>query len=238
MKIRFVGRLIALGLATLAAGAQAQVGTGTLSGWAHVGDVASQDGSLWLSTAFVDGVDDGGGLPFSGSAVDIGSVEAAAGVAPYALDLAPGDHATEGSLASQTFSAIACQTLSFRWTFSTAETWFEDHAFVVINGVTSTLASRSMPGATVNTFSRQIAQDGPLTLAFGVVDTQDFLGVSILRVDSLHVAMVPEPAQATLLLAGLGAVFGGAALRRQQRPVGQSASFTKAWVSCPGYCTR
>lgn len=215
MYLQLSRNLTGLALAALACSAQAQVGTGSLSGWTSVGDAASQGGSLWLSTAFIDGVDDGGGYPFASSAVDIASVETAAGLAPYALDLAPDDYATEGSLVSQSFTASAGQRLSFQWSFSTAETLFEDHAFVVINGQVSTLATRSAPGAAVNSFSQLIGQDGLVRLSFGVVDTQDVLGVSVLRIDNLQLAAVPEPMPSAMLLAGLG-VLGWVGARRRR----------------------
>lgn len=207
--------LLPLGLALAVVSAQAQVGTGTLAGWTSVGDVATQAGSLWLSTAYVDGVADEPGNLSGVSAVDITAVESAAGLAPYSLDLAPDDYGTEGSLAAQSFGVAAGQLLRFEWSFGSAETSFADHAFVVLNGQVLTLATRSQPGAASQVFSQPLGPAGLVSIAFGVIDTQDVTGVSTLRISDLQVSAVPEPASAALLLAGVAGLAG--LLRRRRR---------------------
>jgi hypothetical protein len=65
----------------------------------------------------------------------------------------------------------------------------------------------------VQTFSHSFAAAGLATLALGVVDTVDYLGVSTLTVSNLQISPVPEPATALLFAAGLA---GLGALRRRQ----------------------
>ncbi len=218
---------LALGLLTLAGNsAHAHATTDNLGGWSVVGDVISQAGAITLTTAFTD-ADPAGDQPFNLSgtgAALIGDLETAAGVAAYRLDLSPAEYGTEGSLAAQTFAAVAGQTLSFAWSFGTLETLFQDRAFVVIDGVITTLATRGAPGAASQTFSHTFGQTGNARLAFGVIDTSDVVGVSSLTVGNLRltVAAVPEPAASALLLAGLGVL--GVVARRRRSAVSQRAA--------------
>lgn len=191
----------------------AQAGTGSLAGWSTLGDVVSLAGALQLSTAYL-GVEGDEPHNLSGdSAVDIVLVEAGASLPPYALDLPEPEYAREGSLASQTFDVAAGDTLRFEWSFSTVEDLFQDHAFVVLNGQALTLATRSQPGAGQTAWTHTFAGAGPVTLALGIVNTGDYLGVSTLAVSNLSLTPVPEPATLALWLAGLG-LLGGAARRR------------------------
>ncbi len=199
----------------LAAGsACAQAGTASLAGWQATGDVVAQGGAITLTTAYLDGAGD---QPFnlSGtSAVDYSALAAAAGLPVQALDVG-GQFVFEGSLVSQSFSVAAGQQLRFDWAFSSRETDFLDHAFVVLDGRLHTLATTAQPGAATQGFSAGFAQAGTVTLAFGVADTEDVLGVSSLTITNLAVSAVPEPATSALLLAGLG-LLATAARRRAQ----------------------
>jgi hypothetical protein len=203
-------------LALIGNAAQAQVATDSLNGWSVSGDAVSQAGAITLTTAYLDGGSDEPSNLSGQSAADIGALESAAGVALYGLDLSPEEYGTEGSLVGQSFAAMAGDTLSFDWSFSTLETLFQDRAFVVIDGEVFTLATLSAPGAATQSFSYTFAQGGNATLSFGVIDTVDYLGVSSLSVSNLQlVSAVPEPTITALMLAGLGLV--GAATARTRR---------------------
>ena len=215
-----------LGLLALFSGnLHAQAATTALTGWTVLGDVASNGTTLSLTTAFLDGGASGDApANLSGeSAVGIDLLEAAAGVPVYGLDLSDTQAGTEGSLASQSFTVLAGQTLSVDWSFATLETGMqspviEDRAFVVIDGVVTTLATYSAPGAGTQSFSRTFAQGGSVALAFGVIDTDDYLAVSALTIGNLQLApvtAVPEPVTSVLLLAGLGVI--GTVARRRHR---------------------
>ena len=200
---------LALGTTTLAA-------SPAFAAWNTAGDALAGVDTLTLTTAYALPGDPDAPFNLSGSsAVGIDLVESAAGLAPYALDLSEDETGTEGSVAWQSFAVAAGDTLRFDWTFQTWETDFEDHAFLVLDGSLLTLATRSQPGAAVQTFSHSFAAAGLATLALGVVDTVDYLGVSTLTVSNLQISPVPEPATALLFAAGLAGV---GALRRRQSP--------------------
>ena len=179
----------------LIAGAQAQA-----ADWTLLGDVVAAGGSFTLTTAF--NADDDAPFNLSGNpAAWIDTVELAAGLPFHALDLAD-EPAYEGSLASRSFTVRAGDTLSFDWRFSTLETLFQDQAFAVLGGQLVTLATRGSATPGVHSFSRTFDTGGTVTLAFGVVDTGDFNGVSTLTVSGVTLAPVPEPASWALWLAG------------------------------------
>ncbi|MDP2008315.1 MAG: PEP-CTERM sorting domain-containing protein [Rubrivivax sp.] len=207
--------IAAAALAALAGGASAQATTGSLAGWNVLGDVVTQAGALVLTTAYAEAGDPDQPFNLSGtSAIDITVIEPAAGLAPYALDLPEPEYAREGSLVTQSFAVAAGDTLRYSFSFSTAEDAFLDHAFVVLNGQVITLATRNFPGLPGAGHEYTFTSAGLVTLAFGVVDTGDYLGVSTLSISNLSVTAVPEPATTALWLAGLGLVAGAARRRR------------------------
>lgn len=179
--------------------------------WTTTGDVLDDGTTLTLTTAWFAPGDPDAPFNLSGTpAADIALVEAAAGVAPYALDLGD-DAATEGSVAWQTLAVGAGDTLSFAWAFTSADTDFGDHAFAVLDGQVWTLAAG--PAAASGTFSHVFAQAGALSFAVGVVDVVDVLGVSTLAVTDLALTpAVPEPGSLALMLAGGAALW----VRRRQ----------------------
>lgn len=192
----------------------------SLTGWNTLGDVATQSGGAFLTTASLfddDFPEDAATFNASGtSAYDIalGGFESFAGLNAGALDTP--DFAFEGSLLTQTVSINAGDTLSFNWNFFTNEGTSADYAFVAINGVVSVLAPAqsalipSVPfdfstGASL--FSQTFATASSVTLAFGVVDLTDYSVTSALWLDNVQLtAAVPEPETYAMLLAGLGII--------------------------------
>jgi hypothetical protein len=201
-----------------------------LSGWTTLGDASTQAGApqgnarLLLTNAdtFSDEVD-ASGLPLgpfnrSGNSPLLvgvpGGLEQQAGFAIGAFDPV-GDFAQEGSLAMQSFSAAAGDTLSFLWNFGTRDT-FADFAFVAIDGLVIRLGG--VPEALLTgsgdhlletgfqTFSFQFNTSGLHSLVFGVVDVGDTAIMSSLSVDQVQLRSnsVPEPQSLALMLMALG----------------------------------
>ena len=187
---------------------QAQSGTGSLAGWNVLGDAITLNGSITVTTAFLDGAGDAAGNLSGNPAADVAAIESAAGIVPFGLDLPPDHFATEGSLVGQSFTAAAGQVLSFDWSFATRDDLFPDHAFVVIDGRLTTLATTAKPGGGLRSFAHTVARTGQVRLTSGVVDTDDFNGVSSLSIGNLQLgavaAPVPEPSTWALFGAGLG----------------------------------
>jgi hypothetical protein len=205
-----------------------------LSGWGTFGDVSTQTGApqgnarLLLTTAdTVADEFDGSGTPIGpfnrsgNSPVLVGSpggLETQSGFAIGAFDPV-GGFAYEGSLALQSFTATAGQTLSFLWNFGTRDT-LADFAFVAIDGVVIRLGGvpeAVLPGSGDNlletgyqTYSFQFASSGLHTLAFGVVDVFDASVMSSLSIDQVQLSnTVPEPGAALLMLMALGLLAVG-----------------------------
>ena len=213
MKLKLNSLIAALGLlAMLSGNAHAQATTDSFAGWTKLGDAVSANGTITLTTAFMDGDGDQAYNLSGESAVDVlfGGLADQAGVDVSAFDIQD-QFALEGSLITQSFSALAGQTLSFDWSFATHEDLFLDNAFVVIGGQVVTLATAAQPGSGTQSYSYTFAQSGPVALSFGVVDTDSSFGVSLLSVSNLQltsVAAVPEPTTTALMFAGLALVVG------------------------------
>lgn len=154
-----------------------------------------------------------------------------AGLLPTALDI--GGYAIEASAISQDFFATAGDTLSikFDWAFLSTESINPDFAFIAINDtVVKFTDAFTLPNVSTfnNTFgdfndvawgwsnasfSYTANASGAVRLVLGVVDLNDDLSTSELRLDNISVSAVPEPETIAMLLAGLG-VIGAAARRR------------------------
>lgn len=198
-KTSYPALLTLLALASASFGAQAT--------WSGVGDVLPSGATWSLSTAYTGVGDPDDAFNLSGTpAVDMDTLESALALPAYALDLPGQEFGTEGSALWQSLDLAAGDTLSFDWHFTTQESEFEDHAFVVIGGEVLTLATRTQ-GLGSGSFTRQFSVGGPVVVGLGVIDTGDYLGVSTLQVLDLRVTpAVPEPATWALWLAGAGLI--------------------------------
>lgn len=155
----------------------------------------------------------------------------------FASSLGAGD-ATEASSAAQSFFVNAGDTISFTWQVLTRDAYAGNGdsasdsawlAFSLGNTVTATqlgnigtlTLSTASPGgwrATgISTVTFTAATSGTARLGWGVNDTVDFDGTTLLAIQNVSVqtAAVPEPASVALLLAALG-VIGLSTLRRRQ----------------------
>ena len=233
MNMKKQGITIAATLAMVFAGNAMAVTNGSftngLNGWNALGDVNLQAGAILMTTASVDFEDDfpesAGAFNASGTAAAetgvVGGIEDFIGIAMGTLNVQE-NFAFEGSVLKQTFNVNAGDTLTFNWNFFTNETSSgADYAFVSINGNLTQLAapsdasSSSLPYAFTTgfqTFSQTFDAAYSVTLAFGVVDVNDYNVTSALWFD--NVAVVPEPETYAMFLAGLGLM--GFASRRKQ----------------------
>ena len=205
----------------------------SLTGWSILGDVTTQSGGAFLTTASLaqdDFPEDAATFNASGTAaydISLGGFETFAGLNTGDLDTP--DFAYEGSLLKQIITVDAGDTLSFNWNMFSNENGEalpkSDYAFVAINGVKTTLSSAtntlipSVPydfstGASL--FSQTFANAAQINLVFGVVDVTDYGVTSALWLDNVKLvaAPIPEPETYAMLLAGLGVV--GAMARRRK----------------------
>lgn len=200
-----------------------------LSGWSTLGDVSAASGSAFLTNASLTFDDDfptaAGAFNVSGtSAADVAfdSVETFVGLTPGGLDpdAANGIFAFEVSALTQSFTVLAGQTLTFDWKFLTNEGAQPDYAFVVIDGVRTTLAATLDANAPSNPFAFETAvaayshtflSTGTAFIAFGVVDVNDYGVTSALQIDNVQV--IPEPGTYAMLI---GAAALGLALWRRR----------------------
>ncbi len=205
-------RLIAMTVATALTLASHLAGAAPvdLRTWTPLGDALVTSTTAKLSTAFSDENPLSGPL---GSALDISALEPQLMAVPGTL----GANAYEGSALMQNFAFTGGTRVSFNWTLGTQnfDPNFADLAFALVDGTLllrlANTASADVAGLFNYTFGA-----GNHTLAFGVVDIGDYVGVSTLTVSGLDVSptAIPEPGALSLILLGLGSL----ALMRRRRP--------------------
>ena len=169
-----------------------------LTTWTGLGDTLVIASTAKVTTA----VDEEGQL--SSGALYIDDLESGLSTASGTL----GFDALEGSALLQSFNFTSNARVSFNWALGTENLhpFIADLAFVLIDGVLlQPLASASVADQS-GVFTYNFTT-GAHTMAFGVVDLIDFIGVSTLSVSNLEVSLVPEPGSLALLLAGLGLVM-------------------------------
>jgi len=170
----------------------------------------------------------------AGAAGVPGGLESFVGATPGALDPDPIDHTSflwEGSAARQTFTVQAGDTLRFDWNLLSADRDFADAAFAVLQQSGTGLqvlsladalqATQSVAGNTdllqtgTHQFSHTFAQAGTVTLSLAVADLQAGDKTSLLTVNNVQIAAVPEPDTMALAMLALGAFAFGTGLRRR-----------------------
>ena len=205
-------RLIAMTAATALTLASHLAGAAPvdLRTWAPLGDALVTPTTAKLSTAFSDENPLSGPL---GSALDISALEPQLMAVPGTL----GANAYEGSALMQNFAFMGGTRVSFNWTLGTEnfDPNFADLAFALIDGTLLLRLANTASADVTGLFSYTFGA-GNHTLAFGVVDIGDYVGVSTLTVSALDVSptAVPEPGALSLILLGLGSL----ALMRRRLP--------------------
>lgn len=225
--------LAALGLSLAAASAQAAgvangaFTTGDLTSWTKAGNVAvdtvAQFGSppAGFGAQAVLGTADTSSFLFGGSAVSAATLESFAGLGAGMLS---GLGATVGSGLGTDFTAAAGDRLVFQWKFMSNDPQnspANDIAYVVLDKTTliqlTSVHDAAFVGSSASplfdetaylTFTSAPLTAGAHNVSLGVVDGLDTLGASALAVTDVHIAPVPEPASALLMLAGGAALLG------------------------------
>lgn len=207
---------------------------GTITAGASIGDaVLNPDANRLLRVTNALPDDDAAPLNVSANAPvavgTVGGLERTLGLAIGSLDGWPSawDYATEGS--AWVFNIRIYdggRPFAFDWRFASVDTVNPDFAFYVLDGVVTPLADAL--SATFVAGDTPFGRDtgwatvtsGPLaagahTLAFGVVDVNDFVASSALDVRNLTLLPVPEADSRWLLACGLLAVVGGRFARQR-----------------------
>ncbi|MBG1265633.1 PEP-CTERM sorting domain-containing protein [Nostoc sp. WHI] len=189
-----------------------------LSSWQQFGDVSTSGGGANLSTASLEFADDApvsagafnySGIP-AGDAGFFSDLQDFLGLADsFALDI--GGFAFEGSAIKNTVTVSPGDALSFNWNFRTNETLNKDFAFLLLDTTlikladfTDTIQPSSPFLQETGIRSYTFSTPGTYTLAFGVVDVDDYGTTSALEVRNVKIEQVPEPSTILGLLTALG----------------------------------
>ncbi len=195
--------------------------TGDLTGWTKTGNVAVDTSAQFgappagFAAQAVLGTADSSGFLFGGSAVAAASLESFAGLGAGALAAM---NATVGSGLRTDFTTSAGDRLVFQWKFMSNDPQgspADDTAYVVLDNASvfklTSVNSAAFVGSSASplfdetaylTFTSAPLSAGTHSVSLGVFDSVDTLGASALAVTDVHVAAVPEPASALLMLAG------------------------------------
>ncbi|MBX9255405.1 PEP-CTERM sorting domain-containing protein [Desmonostoc muscorum CCALA 125] len=200
-----------------------------LGSWQQFGDVTTSGDGANLSTASLQFADD---APASAGAFNYSGIPAGeAGFYPdlqdflgladsSALDI--GGFAFEGSAIKNTITVVAGDALSFDWNFRTNETLNKDFAFLLVDSTVIKLADFTDATQADSPFLQEtgirsytFSTPGTYSVAFGVVDVDDYATTSALEVKNATIKRVPEPSIILGLLTtlGFGATMGR--LRKQ-----------------------
>ena len=170
--------------------------------WTPLGDALVTSATAKLSTAFSDENPLSGALA---SALDISALEPLLMAIPGTL----GANAYEGSALMQNFVFARGTRVSFNWSLGTEnfDPNFADLAFALVDGNLLLRLANAASADVAGLFSYSFGA-GNHTLAFGVVDIGDYVGVSTLTVSGLDVTAtaIPEPASWSLILLALGSL--------------------------------
>ncbi len=194
------------------------------SSWQKIGDVLTPVDGAKLSTASLEFEDDypatAGTFNYSGTAAGD------AGLYPDLQDflaladastLNIGGFAFEGSAIKNTLTVADGDALSFDWNFRTNETLNKDFAFLLVDSTLIKLADFTDATQADSPFLQEtgirsytFSTAGTYTLAFGVVDVDDYGTTSALEISNARLERVPEPTTILGLLTvlGCGATIG------------------------------
>ncbi|MFN6535592.1 MAG: PEP-CTERM sorting domain-containing protein [Nostoc sp. EkiNYC01] len=179
-----------------------------LSGWEKFGDAITSGDGANLSTASLNFADDAPASPgaFNYSGIAAGEAGSYPDLQDFlgltdssALDIE--GFAFEGSAIKNTITVAAGDALSFDWNFRTNETVNKDFAFLLVDSTLIKLADFTDATQADSPFLQQtgirsytFSTPGTYSVAFGVVDVDDYGITSALEVKNAAIKRVPEPA--------------------------------------------
>jgi hypothetical protein len=192
--------------------------------WNSLGDIVTNTNEATLTNAFPDSSDDGGtNYNVSGNtpiSIFGAALETFLGVQPGNLDNRLNILADEGSALRRTLANVLVgDAISFNSTFETFDNVNSDSAFVtVFNSTTNNLVDVRSLGLGNSNFNYTFNTAGNYILGVGVVDVNDSVGSSRLRLSDASYQPVPEP---LTVLGSLTALGFGVGLRQRFRKKAQ-----------------